>query len=554
MRKYYLILLFLGTIGLLIGKSYYVKDFISNIDVNLDGSLNIEESMSYQFDKNPFRWVNRDVRSPRKGFILLEEALIDGKLLKMGSGPGTISLKKSDHLKVKFNLANISDQLVKFTLKYKVYNALVTKGEKAVLAWTPLPDRYKFQIIKGKVIINFPDQIPVSKIVKFLEEVDGVTYKEEGNSLICSFKNLSGESFEIESNLPLDEMQLITYPSPQKSSSLEDSYPNYSSYISLYKFLILGLILFLIYVIFVLIIRYDKQIKKLPKITKLPSHKHPSLVARLLQVGSDDLNLIPVLMHMAIKQLIVFTQMTNKKGKAIKDYYVDIASDLTKADDFDLAYLDLLKKHEERKKKRIELKSLVTNSYKYKKDVLKVINEKFDETGFVDIQKKKKYYQKVIFFFILLIIGVVASILGAIFFTKGFALAPIPAFIIMSYWVYMMLHLDDKVILSSLGYSKWEEWKAFRNYISKALRNKADDLDPNDSELVFPYILIMGYGQQYLRYFKKKNIELNFPNLGEIADDIESLNTLITVVVVTSATSGGGGATSGGGGGGASAG
>jgi len=65
----------------------------------------------------------------------------------------------------------------------------------------------------------------------------------------------------------------------------------------------------------------------------------------------------------------------------------------------------------------------------------------------------------------------------------------------------------------------------------------------------------MGYGQQYLRYFKKKNIDLNFPNLGEIADDMEALNTLITVVVVTSATSGGSaGATSGGGGGGAGAG
>ena len=92
--------------------------------------------------------------------------------------------------------------------------------------------------------------------------------------------------------------------------------------------------------------------RNLPKITKLPSHKHPALVARLLQVGSDDINLIPVLMHMAIKKLISFTQITNKKGKQIRDYYIDIADDLSIADDFDLAYLELLRKRRKKKKSK----------------------------------------------------------------------------------------------------------------------------------------------------------------------------------------------------------
>jgi hypothetical protein len=257
---------------------------------------------------------------------------------------------------------------------------------------------------------------------------------------------------------------------------------------------------------------------------------------------------------MAIKKLISFTQVTNKKGKKIKDYYIDLADDATKADDFDLGYLELLRKEENRKEKRIELKSLISNSYRHKKELLKLLNNKFDETGFVDVQKKKKYYQRIIFFFVLLIIGVVSVITGVIFFTKGYALAPLPAFVIMSYWIYLMLHLDDKSILSPAGLTKWKEWRAFRNYISKSLHKRAEGISPNDAEELFPYILIMGYGEEFLHYFKKKNIELNFPNLGEIASDIEALNTLITVVVVTSVTSGGSGGSVGGGGGGASAG
>lgn len=552
MRKYCLILLLFASLGILSGKSYYVKDFVSTIDVNLDGSLNIEESMSYNFEGGPFRWVNRDVKAPRNGFITLETAYVDGKEISLGDEAGEITVKRSDHLKTKFNLANISDQVMRFTLKYKVFNALEQKGKKAVLNWLPLPDRYNFLIKKGKVTLNFPAQIPMYDIVSFLDEVEGVTYEEVDNSLVCSFQNLKGKSFKVKSNLPLEAMTLKSYTSPNKEASLIERYPHYGGYITFYKYLIAGVILFLMYVIFVLIKRYNLQIKNLPKITKLPSQKHPALVARILQVGSEDINLIPVLMHMAIKQLIAFTQITNKKGKAIKDYYVDIASDLSQADELDLAYLHFLKKEEMRKKKRIELKSLVSNSYRYKKDLLGVLSKKFEETGFVDVQRKKKYYKKIISFFILLILGVISTILGAIFFTKGYALAPIPAFIIISYWVYMMLHLDDKSILSPIGLSRWEEWKAFKKYIAKALKNKAQELNPHDSEKLFPYILVMGYGQQYLRYFKKKNIDLNFPNLGEIADDMEALNTLITVVVVTSATSGGSaGATSGGGGAGA---
>lgn len=556
MRKLCLILLILSTLGLLTAKSYFVKEFSSTIVVNADGTLDVEETMLYHFEGGPFKWISRDVRAPHGGFIILNEALVDGKEILRGDKPGQISLKNSDNLKAKLNLDSISDQAVRFTLNYKVYNSMVTKGSKAVLAWTPMPDKYDFIIERGRVTINYPPEIPLFEIVTFLENTQNVEYEELDNSLICTFSDLKDKSFEIKSDIPLNGMSLKTYPSSLKSSDIFIEFPHLKIYATLYKVLMGMVVLFLLIVIYVIIRRYNNQSKNLPVMTSLPSQKHPALVARLLQVGSDDINLIPVLMHMAIKKLISFTQVTNKKGHLLKDYYIDIAVDLSSADDFDLGYLELLRKEEARKNKRIELKVLLANSYRHKKELLELINKKFDETGLVDILSKKKYYQKVILFFVLLIIGVVAIITGAIFFARGYALAPIPAFLIILYWIYMMLHLDDKSILSPSGLIKWKEWKAFKNYIGKSLKNKEEELSPNDAEKLFSYILIMGYGQQYLHYFTKKNIDLNFPNLGEIADDIESLNTLITVVVVSTMASGGTGTgvSGGGGGGGAGAG
>jgi len=532
-----------------------MKEFISTIDVNLDGTLDVEESMVYSFHKDSFSFVYRDVRAPSQGFIEFKEALLNEKSLPLGNEKGTISIEKSDHLKTKVRFEKITNQDIKFTLKYKVFNALKQNNKKAVLLWTPIPENYDFLIKSGEVTVNFPKNIPPFDIVNYLQKVKNVSYLEDENSLICSFTNLNNKSFEIKSDLPLESMKLIDYPSPNIQPSLYETYPHLIPYGNLYIFLTALLILFLIIVIIILIRRYNLQIKNLPQITDLPSHKHPALVARLLQVGSDDLNLIPVLMHMAIKKLISFTQVTNKNGKPVKDYYIDIAKDVNLADDLDLGYLELLKKEEQRKNKRIELKTLVANSYRYKKELLKIINDKFDQTGFVDVLKKKRYFKRLIFFFVVLMIGVATSITGALFFNKGVALAPLPAFIVLGYWIYMMLYLDDKSILSPEGLNKWNEWKAFKNYIAKALKDKNNDLNPNDAETIFPYILLMGYGQQYLRYFNKKKINLNFPNLGAIADDMESLNTLITIVVISTAANNASiGASGGGGGGGAGAG
>lgn len=555
MRKYYLILLFIITLGYVTAKTFDVTEFSSIIDINHDGTLEVEENFLYNFKGGPFRWVSRDVRAPNNGFIVLQEALIDGESIQKGNGAGMISVKHAPNLDVKFNFNGVHNQETKFTLKYKVFNAIKPNNTKAVFKWSPLPDEYEFIIRTGKVVVNYPTNIPLYEIVSFLEESKAIIYEESGNSLICSFNNLKGKTFKIKSNLPLAAMSLETFPLPKLEPELYEKYPELKSWAVAYKIMLFLVLAFLITVIIILIIRNTKAIKELPEVKRIPSKKHPALVARLIHVGSDDINLIPVLMHMAFKKLIFFTQMTNKKGKTIRDFYVDISQNLDLADDFDHGYLELLRKESERTKGRIELKSLVTNAYRHKKDLLKLLNEKFIETGFVDVKQKKIYFVKLTLFFVSLIVWAALGILGSILFTKGIAWAPLPAFLVVTYWIHLMLHLDDKAVLSEKGFIRWREWKAFKSHISKELFSRRGNLDPIHAEGQFPYILIMGYGQQYLRHFQRRNIVLDFPNLGEVADVIDSLNTLITVVAVTSAnTSRLSGGVGGGGAGGSSAG
>lgn len=534
MRKYYLILLFIITLGSLTAKSVEVKEFSSTININHDGTFEVEENFLYSFIGGPFKSVSRDVRAPSKGFIEFQEALIDGEPIQEGSGVGMIRVRKKLNLDAKFSLDDFRDQTANFTLKYKVYNGIKQNNTKAVFKWTPLPEEYEYIIRKGRVIVNYPTDIPMYNIVHFLDDYKGITYEESGNSFVCSFKNMKSKTFRIKSNLPVTAMSLRTYKIPKLKRDFYVSHPELRNWAILYRVLIFLVVAFLITVIIILILRTNKVVKELPKVTRLPSKKHPALVARLIHVGSDDINLIPVLMHMAFKNLLTFTRMTNVKGKTIRDYYIDIADNVEQADDFDKAYLELLRKEQERTGKRIELKALATNAFRYKKDLLKLLNQKFIETGFVNLEERKKYRVKLTLFFVSLIVWASLGILGSILFSQGVGWAPLPTFFVVTYWIYLMLQLDDRAVLSEKGFERWREWKAFKNHIWHELSSKRGNLDPIRAEMQFPYILIMGWGQRYLRHFRNRNIDIDFPNLGEVSEVIDSLNTMTTVVAVTS--------------------
>lgn len=534
MRKYYLILLFIITLGSLTAKSFEVKEFSSTININHDGTFEVEENFLYNFTGGPFKLVSRDVRAPSDGFIEFQEALIDGEPIQVGNDVGMVMVRKKTHLDAKFQLDDFNDQTANFTLKYKVYNGIKQNNMKAVFKWTPLQEGYEYMIRKGRVVINYPADIPIYDIISSVEDHKGLIYKEVGNSLICSFKNIRSKTFRITATLPIAAMSLRTYDIPTFERDFYEKHPGLRGWANLYKILTLFVLAFLITVIIILILRTNKAIKELPEVTRLPSKKHPALVARLIHVGSDDINLIPVLMHMAFKDLLIFTRMTNAEGKTIRDYYIDIADNVEHADDFDEAYLELLRKEQERIGTRIELKSLATNAFRYKKDLLKLLNQKFIETGFVDIEQKKKYRVKLTLFFVSLIVWASLGILGSILFSQGVGWAPLPTFFVVTYWIYLMLQLDDRAVLSEKGFERWREWKAFKNHIWHELSSKRGNLDPIHAEMQFPYILIMGWGQRYLRHFSNRNIDIDFPNLGEVSEVIDSLNTMTTVVAVTS--------------------
>ncbi|OQY39074.1 MAG: hypothetical protein B6226_02595 [Candidatus Cloacimonetes bacterium 4572_65] len=556
MKKYIIIFICLLISLQIVAKSFYVEEFKSDIFIQEDGSLKVEESFLYKLEGGPFNWIKRDVGNNNSSFIVFDNALINGVVAPFGGGPGEVSVRRTKRLDVKLQLDKLYDTDVKFELAYSVYNAFETNKSKAILTWIPTLKSYNFLIKKGEVSVHYPESIQQKDVVNFYKERDNLTIYEEDNLVKYKFKNYDGESFKLVMHFPREKMNIVNYQLPQHlERGIVYTSPKMKKFGQFYKYILIGALLYLLYMIHVLVMKAVKTSNELTNVDTLPNSLHPALIARIIQIGANDINLIPVLMQMAIKKIISFEQMVDKKGKLKKDYWINLEGDVKAETELDVAYYALLLKEQARISKRLELKALVQNSYRHKKELLKLLNNKFDALGYIDKDKKRKHTWTVVAFLVLFILTFATTIVGFKLFSIGNLYFPIVPVIMGISWLTMFRYLDEKVMLTLVGKQEWLNWISYKKYLDSVLRKGKGELNHNRAEAVFPYILLLGYGQVYLKYFKKKNIELDFPNLGAVADDIEALNTLVSIVVITTASAGGvatgGGAAGGGGGGGA---
>ncbi len=553
MKHKILLLLLLLILGPCFAKQYYIDNLESDIYINIDGSMRVYEKLSYVFESGSFRYISRDVSAPRDGFNLLEEVKVDGQVIPFHDNSEEIEYRRSPHLKVKYHFDAISKAKKEFELTYFVGNALKINHDQAILDWRIFRNKKNNIVRNGIVRVHIPEGIDFDEIVSYCNSEDGVTTIERDSTVTFTFNDYKKKSLSIEIHMPAKYFKTVKYPMPISLMKMYQIDPDMRRYSKQYFNVLYFLLAYLAFIIYYISRHAYIRSKSMPEITNLPNNEHPSLVARLLLLGSNEINLIPVLMQMAIKKIITFTQMEKANGKKIKNYWIDINEDASNIDVFDKVYLEALKKEGARKNKRIELKALINSSSRYKKEITAVIKAEFDKRAYIDPQKKKSFNIALTIFFLLLFSLVASLIAGLAMFSPDRLLAPLPALIIAFAWITSFLYLDEYKILTPAGQAEWSSWKAYKKYISKKINNKKSDLSPENAEKIFPYLLLMGLGQPYFNYFKKKGVTLDFPNLGEIAQDMEAINALLTVVVVTniSATSGG---VSGGGGGGTGAG
>lgn len=551
MKRIELVLMLLLVLFPLSGKSYYVENADTYIKVNMDGTLDVEESYTYKFEGGPFSFISREVHEPVDGFIEFKSAYLNGKKMSEGVNAGELCLCNNDILKTRVNLGEVSNTSVVYKLVYQVKNAVSPNKMSGVLEWEPLPHNYKFKILKGKVTLEYPQTIPMFEITTLYDiPKKKCKVKEEGQTVVFNYKNFKKDNIYIETIFPFNKMSLKHYRDPSlytKKILTPQERAKVRALTSIYKKISLFLLIYLIIVLIIISYRAIKRKSTIEIKKGLPLLIHPAIVGRLIDNQKKNISLVSVLISMANKKMIHISQRVTSGGKKVDDFWCDINKEVATSSNLEQSYLELLKNEEVRTKKRVELKKLLENVDKVDSEVVTTLDNECIASGYFSEEGQKKYSQRLYFSFVISFLAIGSIAVSLILFNRGYFYFPIVTLVLFLLMITSYIFCNNDQQYTALGLEAKQSWLGFRKYILSETKRDKRNLKSSDAELWFPYLLVLGVGGKYIEYFKRNKMDIKLSNLGEIAENMQVLNTFISTVVVSSVVSTSGGSVGGGG-------
>ena len=117
--------------------------------------------------------------------------------------------------------------------------------------------------------------------------------------------------------------------------------------------------------------------------------------------------------------------------------------------------------------------------------------------------------------------------------------------------IYFGYKLSRIYVYTDLGFQRRFAWKLWKKDMQKLIKHKDPELKEMDFDEIFPFALVMGFAEPFVKYYKKAGYDITESEVLKTFEDYESFHGFIAwYVVVANST----GATGGASGGGASAG
>lgn len=137
-------------------KSYSADRFDVAVVAQPDGSLIVEETVTFRFIGGPFSYVFRELPTDHTDGITDIVAGTDGEPWPEGTGPGQVEITGRNPIEITWHLSPTSDTTQTFTLRYRADGVVRQGVEEDVLDWQALPDEYEYPIASSRVSVGYP--------------------------------------------------------------------------------------------------------------------------------------------------------------------------------------------------------------------------------------------------------------------------------------------------------------------------------------------------------------------------------------------------------------
>lgn len=578
-------------------RNYSIDVFHAEAQLNPDGSMDVQETITYDF-KGEFNGVYRKLITSGSSGIDNIEIMIgyDGQIPIIENHTGNNNtyeiLKESDGLRIKI-YSKSKDEIKKFIIKYRVLNVAVKYNDTAELYWKFMGEDTEVYISDFKINLSLPEGASSRDIRAFAHgPLSGNIEIKDGRNVVLSVGELLPHNFvEARILFPVSLIEAshnVIYKSALNEIVSEEkrwvdeanSKRRRARALIFFTFLYAAIELLLIAYIYY---KYDKEYKTAFEGTyyrELPADYSPAVMSVLWNFGRiNPRDITATLMDLVRRKYISLSmEATKKKGIFSKSddinyaFILNESTDASELSKHEAFFIDWIF-HNIGSSNRVSLDDIEN----YAKSETGAQNFKSDyDAWFEHIKQEAEAFN----FFDKtsvqgMVLGIIASLLGFVLAIYtiiahknilGFAALLLTSLTLMIYSITVKRR-------SKYGVLQFQMWKAFKRFLTHfSMLDKAELPSVILWEHYLVYAISLGVAKEVIKQLKVIFKEEDFNNkgltymyygyYGRGFNHFDALNTVTSTVTRAtestykqavsqiSSSGGGGGGFSGGGGGG----
>lgn len=175
-------LLLAAPAGALAAKSYKAQRFDAVYAIQNDGSINVTETVVFEFSGGPFTNAYRTLPKAKADTVTVTSGQMDGRPVPLKTDVD------SNDIEVRWNFEATSDSVHTFVLTY-VLQGVIQQGQGVdTLRWTVLPTRHDYTIDASTVTIAYPARSALAGAPAV--ERGTATVRSEGRTVVFQSANL----------------------------------------------------------------------------------------------------------------------------------------------------------------------------------------------------------------------------------------------------------------------------------------------------------------------------------------------------------------------------
>lgn len=537
-------------------KSYSADRFDVDVAVQRDGSLLVEETVTFRFVGGPFSFVFRELPTDHSDGISDIVASVDGVPWPSGTGPGQVEIADGNPIVVTWHLSPTSDAVHDFTLFYRVLG-VVRRGEEAErLDWQALPDEYEYDIASSRVTVTYPPDMVRQGEAEVLAGKADVATAGDGQVVFTQGNLSSGDPLVVRLTFAPGTFD---GPPPAWQAQLERQNRWSWAWIAAAVAALLGGMI----AIFAGARTGNRPVKKTDAVLhKPPLDLPPALAGWLFNRSITWPHGLATMFDLADRGALTIEEAAEKKWFQSGEYLLTRQQRPSDLRPHEHALLDLLFTDRsgapQDSVKMSALGRLITSSrWKSYSESLK---SEAEAQGLLSAEAERRRTRFLVWFFVLMFLGLVV-VLMTFLLSSMFGYWPLLLAAALAILSIIALIAGEMISpLSERGAKLAETYWPFRRFIEQVSRGKMDVPDPAYFSAYVPYAAAFGQAEAWVKRQEKAGyteVPSYFRALS--ADDGSHVPVWITAVVVAtnsggsaSPSSGAGAAGAGAAGGGAS--